>query len=276
MLARNNAAIAALVAVALGGCVATDMLPLNTSYDVLSQKELTTSKLDHRSKEYLQGRDEVQAGYKTLAANALKASGESGQTPATKVAALRLAAVAAWKGGDDDIYSQAQPAGQAACGQLPAGTGGAPRDCALLFYLPTLRVIDELTAAYNDVNTPGPVYSDATVQALTGKLPLFDRVRQSQEALLDQITAGSAPFTSIGPSTVAFFKKVAFDSACLAKLYFMFGNQASRQVPEPATRLSADGQAVAGRFSNLLVKGGVLSAPDPTWYKDSRIVCTGL
>ena len=258
------------VVLALAGCVATDFGPLNSTYSTLSNREAEATRLDRDSKAYAEAKDELAASYKELAIQAYDLSKDTGQKPATRVAALRLAAVSAWKGDDDDIYGKAQPEGERACDQLPAGTAGAPRDCAFLKYLPTLKAYDQLAKAYNDKTTAGP----ARAAKLLALLPNVDALRSSQETLLPQVNGGAGHFAGIAPSTQAFFRKFAFASACLAKLYYTVGNTTNPKTQE-AIQLSNDGKDAAGRYSQLLVEAQELPAPDPTWYSTSAIVCTG-
>lgn len=268
----QGSAIAAIL-LCLAGCVASEIGPLQTRYENLAAREAAAGKTDTGSVAYAQAQEELSGSYSNLAASAYAVSQESGQQPATRVSALNLAAVSAWKGGNDDVYGKAQPAGEAACGQLPGGMGGAPRDCAFLKYLPTLRAYDQLAKAYNSPAKDGEQQRVATLLAL---LPQIDAIRLKQQELLPIVMSGAPPYASINPNTVAFFKKIAFASACLAKLYYTVGNTAAVKT-EQAIALSRDGQALASRFSDLLVQADVLKAPNPDWYKDTRlgIVCTG-
>ena len=254
----------------VAGCVATDFGPLNSTYSTLSNREVETTRLDRDSKAYAETQDELSASYKELAVSAYEVSRDSNQKPATRVAALRLAAISAWKGNDEELYNKAQPEGERACDQLATGTAGAPRDCAFLKYLPTLKTYDQLVKAYNDKAAAGPV----RVSRLLALLPTLDALRTSQETLLPQINGSAGHFAGISPSTQAFFRKLAFASACLSKLYYTVGNTANPKTPE-AIRLSNEGKDTAGRYSQLLVEAQELPAPDPTWYSTSAIVCTG-
>jgi hypothetical protein len=272
MLLIQRSAIAAIL-LCLAGCVATEIGPLQTRYDNLATREAAAGKLDSGSVAYARTQEELSSSYSTLAASAYAISQESGQQPATRASALTLAAVSAWKGSNEDVYGKAQPAGEAACGQLPGGTAGAPRDCAFLKYLPTLRAYDQLAKTYNSPAKDGEQQRVATLLAL---LPQIDAIRLKQQELLPIVMSGAPPYANINPDTMAFFKKIAFASACLAKLYYTVGNTAAVKT-EQAIALSRDGQALASRFSDLLVQADVLKVPNPDWYKDTRlgIVCTG-
>jgi hypothetical protein len=267
-----RSAIASIL-LCLAGCVATEFGPLDTSYSNLAAREATAGKIDSGGIAYAQTQEELASSYSNLAVSAYAMSQESGQQPATKVAALRLAAVAAWKGGNEDVYGKAQPAGEAACAKLPAGTGGAPRDCAFLKYLPTLKSYDQLVKTYSSAAKDADQQRVAMLLAL---LPQIDTIRITQQELLAAMIAGAPPYTGISPNTVAFFKKIAFSSACVAKLYYTVGNTAAVKTQQ-AISLSQGGQAVAGRFSDLLVLANVLKVPNIDWYKDpaAGIVCTG-
>lgn len=268
----------AAFALALAGCVSADLSQLNSRYDTLSNKEIEISKLDKDGKAYAQAKDELSHSYSALAESAYEVTKETGQKPATKVAIYRLAAISAWKGKNKAIYDKAQPEGEKACDQLPIGTAGAPRDCAFLKYMETLKTYDELVDAYNERVDPitNTALTDAKrIEKLLALLPRLDSLRQSQETLLGKINTRSEHFSGLSPSSQAFFRKLAFASACLAKLYYTVGNTTTPKTPD-VIKLSNDGKQVAGRYGQLLVDAGELPGPaDPTWYSTSPIVCSG-
>jgi hypothetical protein len=261
---RASRIAALLVALALAGCgVATDLSQYNTRYDVLAQRK---SALGRPSQDiaYLKNAEDIEAGFRVLAADATKASGAATE-PATRIVALRLAAVAAWQANDDATYTTAQSAGATACRQIPKGSVGAPRDCAILAYLPVLRAYEQ------DVNTARAIAerqarNDPTViaeaAALVGKIRVL---RDENMVSLPDIVNGRGVYDGVSPTTVDYFRKVALATACFAEAVLRNSAGMRPDSPEKTAMVDAARQLVRS-FSTLLFNARLLTADDPNWY----------
>jgi hypothetical protein len=264
MLIRFRFAVLGLV-LATSGCIATDLSQLNTRYDVLAQRKtsLPPAPQSPTSTTYYKNVDDVEAGFSSVASDAYSLSKGTGIDPATKIVTLRLATVAAWQANDNakdpkSVYSNARADGQNACDQLGKGASGAPRDCAIITYVPVLRAYEDLAQKMIALRTP--TASDISTIA-SGLSTLL----QAQLLSLPKILAGDAPYAGISPTTTDYFRKVAFASACLAEHVVRTGENQLPTGPDKDQALQS-ARKTAGDYAQLLAAAGLLSVNDRGWY----------
>jgi len=255
------------IALVLGGCVAVDLSQLNTRYDVLIQRKTALPPAPASTTidiSYSQQNEDIEAGFKSLAADATKAAGDATQ-PATKIVALRLAAVAAWQAKDDATFATAQAAGTTACSQLAQGTVGAPRDCAILAFLPILRAYEQ-TAAKSNALAVREGNNDMTVlPESTSLLSDLRALHDSELQVLPPIINGEGPYAGISPTTLGYFGKVALASACLAEAHYR--NVSGMRPDTPEKKAFTDSaRTVTQSYSTVLHAAAVLTADNPDWY----------
>jgi hypothetical protein len=252
------------VALATGGCIASDLSQLNTRYDVLAQRKTSLPPPPQSSTNttYYKNVDDVEAGFLSVAGDAYSLSKETGINPATKIVALRLATVAAWQGNDNgtgpqSVYSNARADGQNACDQLGKGATGAPRDCAIITYVPVLREYEGLALKVIALKNPAPADLSPIVSGLS-------TLRQSQLLYLPKVLGNQPPYAGLSQTTKDYFRKVALASACLAEQ--MVRRSEALPVSPDKPQVLGFARNTAGSYSSLLVVAGLLSTDDPSWY----------
>jgi len=251
------------IALATGGCIATDLAQLNTRYDVLADRKAAIPQAPQSptNTTYYRNVEDVEAGFKSVASDAYTLSKESGIDPATRIVALRLATVAAWQANDDtknpkSLYNNARSDGQNACDQL--GKPSAPRDCAIITYVPVLRAYEELALQAIALKAPASADISPIVSGLSTLL-------QSQLLYLPKILGGDGIFAGISPTTRDYFRKVALASACLSEKMVRLSESLPGAQPDKAQVVAA-ARTTARSYATLLVAAGLLQVDDPTWY----------
>jgi hypothetical protein len=177
------------LALILTGCGTIHFSQLQGSYQTLRQREAsfgsTTSELD---------RDEVGAAFMAVAQDASELAQSEGDD-VTKISILRLAAVSAWRAQDrgGSIALSASTQGRQACEKLSDGSFGAPRDCALLLFVPNLVTRDRL---FERVLPAPPNASDPSINA----------------AFVARVRENAAAFASLANASVDGLKAIASDT----------------------------------------------------------------
>lgn len=257
--------------VAVAGCVPVDLSQLNTRYDVLMQRKAALKAPDASTFDgsYEREKEEVDAGFKALATEASKVSGEADQY-ATRIVALRLAAVAAWQGNDTATYTTAQDAGVKLCSASPPrGTIGAPRDCAILAYLPIVRAYEQKAVSSNALVERESQNDMTVLPEASALLPKLSALRESQlllnnQPLLTAIVKGQGQYDGISPTTKDYFRRIALATACLALTHFRNGSAMRPDTPEKLA-FAGSARTVAQSYADVLFAAELLSTADPNW-----------
>jgi hypothetical protein len=249
---------------ALAGCVATDLSQLETRYTVLNQQKQTTDSnplVRTASAEVtVQGeRDDVQAGFATLAKDSLAVAGDA-DNPATKISAYKLAAVAAWKGGTS--YIEATEKGGALC--AAGKTSVAPRDCAILVYVPTFATYDQVAREAN----AAPV---KTVDLVRKLLNEAQTMLPPQTTNLPQIMnpGPSSPYAGIASSTQTYIAKFTLAAACQTES-LMRAVQAMPDQTPGRIDLYNDLVKASANYQDLLTTAGFKWRNPANWYAEGR------
>jgi hypothetical protein len=256
--------VASLLAVA--GCATTtlDLSNLNASYEtLLARKYAPSARADGPTDLSVDTeRQEIANGLDAVGTGALDASKKNVETP-TKIAALRLAAVAYWQANEPEKSASAKVAGLQLCTDKAAG---APRDCALLAYIDILAAQKQLHAQQKPLLLGKPT-PDALAQmdALINGLEALGRMQLEP---LKNIVSGAPPYTGIGAGSQAYFRKVAAVSACMLSTADFWARNATPGVANPARDdlLAKAARVARDPYGLLLFTAGKITRPDQDWW----------
>lgn len=255
--------VASLLA-ATGCATAVDLSNLNASYEtLLARKYAPPAKADGPTDLSVDTeRQEIANGFDSVGASALDASKKNVETP-TRIAALRLAAVAYWQANEPEKATNAKVAGLQLCTDKAAG---APRDCALLAYIDILAAQRQLHAQQRPLLLGKPT-PDALAQMDT-LINGLEALGRMQLEPLKNIVSGAPPYTGIGTGSQTYFRKVATVSACMLSTADFWALNATPGVANPTRDdlLAKAARVARDPYGPLLFTAGKITRPDQDWW----------
>lgn len=271
------------LATAAAGCSAVDLSQLNASYDALVDKRQAgisdglavppSPVSDNGDVQAMEGQAVLSERFGVLAQDAFKV-GEKAPEPATRIAAYRIAGLAAWQHDPTDpMLDQAQGAGLTVCGNLSENDIGAPRDCAILRYLKILAAYEQIVRAMNGLSEP----TAANLSAIQAQnlVTQMGSLGTAEQSAWSDITSPSRAYAGMSPGTLDYFKAVTFVSACLVNIAHRKAQAAAGRgetVPDgyDATVATAEQQFLPVLKSTQLLK----DQSAQTWFGSSDIKCS--
>jgi hypothetical protein len=244
MIRMHTVFLAVILTTGLAGCETAHTLSnLNASYSTLLARQAAADpKLDVIAK------DEILLGFATVAMDADTLAKEA-KDPATRIVAWRLAAVAAWQArerGGKELYDNAHAAGMRECDSLPTGRLGAPRDCAILTYLPILRGYEALVFSLKDYERiSGAGQQLALLESTTaGQQALSNAISQ----LMPKVNSKQNGYAGASPEILDYLNAQSVRVACVAEN----SSQKSRDIRDSNATLKERADVVKGKFDKMI------------------------
>jgi hypothetical protein len=215
---------------------------LQGSYQTLRQREASfggsTSALD---------RDELAAAFMAVAQDAHELAKDEND-PVTKVAILRLSAVSAWRAQDRGgaLALSASTEGRQACEGLSDETYGAPRDCALLLFVPNFVARDRLVASLprTPASTSDPRANGAFVAKVGENANAINVLAEENVEGWAVIGSGTGAYQNLAPGVKDYIQAQVRADAC-----WTFGLQDA--LGAIAAQDAANAEAAAGAVAQL-------------------------
>ena len=251
--------VAIVVAFTVVACTAVDLSQLNTRYELLLQRKQTADSRKPGNKIDIaleSDSESIEAGFLDVTRQAT-AAGDKADEKATKIAAYRLATVSAWQARAP--YAEPQAKGIALCQSSQAAI--APRDCAVLAYVPVLAAYEQIATTFNPAAKSAAQAEQLLTQAETMMRPQTDN--------LAPILRGQGPYAGIGVATQSYFRKVTLATACQTESLLRYINTLPDDTPQKDA-LATRAATAAARYRDLLETAGYRWNNPNLWFTEGR------
>jgi hypothetical protein len=265
--------LALLIVSAVVGCNARTLSSLHDTYDDLRARQKTLPKGSDDIADVIE-RDDVQSGFSNVAKEADALAKDSAK-PETRIVAWRLGTISAWQARLPEtqrLGDEMQAKGATECGSLTGNTLGAPRDCAILAYLPFLQAYETVATAIN--RTRAGAQNMRTIEILEANVGKLEGLQTRSATTLPAIYGGQPPYKGISPVVVGYFVDKTVMAACLASIAATRAQRVRETTPR-GNPLNARARTVEDRldkvaddYNPLFVAVGLIEA-GKKWREES-------